>query len=130
MSGRPPPTTLPDLLRRQNTRLERLERLPRGNGLPAGGGPGTVLGFDPEGKPTWTDPLPPGGEDNDVLTQQVDPTGANVRYWAGPIWWAWVGTEDQYNALGSWDDKVLYVIIQEEPGAVTTVTPEDLSHTP
>lgn len=47
-----------------------------------------------------------------------------------PAWGMWWGTEEQYNALGSWDDRVLYVIVQNVVGAVTTVTPEDVVHVP
>lgn len=133
MSGDPGTRdTLPGFLRNHDTRIERLERRPRGNGLPAGGSAGQVVGYDVEGNAAWVDPLPPGGNDGDVLTRrQIGEESSNlVATWQGPIWWAWVGTEEAYNALGEWDDQVLYVIVKEIPGSVTDVTPEDLSHTP
>lgn len=129
--------TLPSYLRDHATRIERLERLPRGNGLPFGGEPGQVVGYTPDGEAVWQDvptPWPEGGSADQVLTwgqmsADLSPPPI-VPSWRGPLWWAWVGTQEEYNALGAWDDRVLYVIVQEVPGAITTVTPEDLSHIP
>lgn len=120
---------LPGYLRNHDTRISRLENQPRGNGLPPDPAPGKVVGYDVEGQPQWIDVFPPDPESDQVLgyTTADDPP----HYaWLGPMWWMWWGTEDEYNALGSWDDRVLYVIVQNVPGAVTTVAAEDVAHTP
>lgn len=125
--------TLPAYLRNHATRIERLERLPRGNGLPPGATPGQVVGFDENGKAAWItpSPFPPGGDVEQVLGITGHPNEGVTDYgWLGPMWWMWWGTEDQYNALGTWDDRVLYVIVQNVPGAVTTVAADDVAHTP
>ena len=57
--------------------------LPGGSGLPAGGTPNQVVGR----------------------------VGSSGTAWLGPMWWRWTGTQAEYDALTSYDDRVLYVIV-------------------
>lgn len=102
--------TLPAYLSGHEVRLSRLEHQPRGGGLPGGGQPGQVIARAENGGVQWIESLPPGGEPNEVLGR----VGYTGHGWIGPAWWEWHGNQAEYDDLPAYDDRVLYVVVNDD----------------